>query len=82
MRELNEVLTVAFTLLLARLSPLSLKTYPNSIGITHYLVNRLRGFDEDDVEFYWPQLWCVECIRSRVFQPSSRVCRLAPSATS
>ncbi|ORY77279.1 kinase-like domain-containing protein [Leucosporidium creatinivorum] len=33
-----------------------LKTYPNSIGITHYLVNRLRSFDEEDVEFYWPQL--------------------------
>ncbi|KAK4051786.1 Phosphatidylinositol 4-kinase pik1alpha (PI4-kinase)(PtdIns-4-kinase) [Microbotryomycetes sp. JL221] len=35
---------------------LSLKTYPNSIGITHYLVNRLRKFNHSDVEFYWPQL--------------------------
>ncbi|SGY25305.1 BQ5605_C018g08600 [Microbotryum silenes-dioicae] len=33
-----------------------LKNYPHSIGITHYLVNRLRGFAADDVEFYWPQL--------------------------
>ncbi|KAK4047607.1 Phosphatidylinositol 4-kinase pik1alpha (PI4-kinase)(PtdIns-4-kinase) [Microbotryomycetes sp. JL201] len=33
-----------------------LKTYPNSIGITHYLVNRLRKFADTDVEFYWPQL--------------------------
>ncbi|GAA6009339.1 1-phosphatidylinositol 4-kinase [Rhodotorula paludigena] len=33
-----------------------LKTYPNSIGITHYLVNRLRSFEYEDVEFYWPQL--------------------------
>ncbi|KAM0789960.1 hypothetical protein ACM66B_005295 [Microbotryomycetes sp. NB124-2] len=33
-----------------------LKTYPNSIGITHYLVNRLRQFADKDVEFYWPQL--------------------------
>ncbi|BGP17970.1 hypothetical protein JCM10213_003977 [Rhodosporidiobolus nylandii] len=33
-----------------------LKTYPNSIGITHYLVNRLRTFEYEDVEFYWPQL--------------------------
>ncbi|BGP41720.1 Phosphatidylinositol 4-kinase pik1alpha (PI4-kinase)(PtdIns-4-kinase) [Rhodotorula kratochvilovae] len=33
-----------------------LKTYPSSIGITHYLVNRLRSFDYEDVEFYWPQL--------------------------
>ncbi|GAA5856018.1 hypothetical protein JCM8547_002943 [Rhodosporidiobolus lusitaniae] len=32
-----------------------LKTYPNSIGITHYLVNRLRTFEYEDVEFYWPQ---------------------------
>ncbi|GAA5993359.1 hypothetical protein JCM5350_005235 [Sporobolomyces pararoseus] len=33
-----------------------LKTYPNSIGITHYLINRLRSFEYEDVEFYWPQL--------------------------
>ncbi|GAA6064673.1 hypothetical protein JCM10212_001789 [Sporobolomyces blumeae] len=33
-----------------------LKTYPTSIGITHYLINRLRAFEYDDVEFYWPQL--------------------------
>ncbi|GAA6048349.1 hypothetical protein JCM3770_000962 [Rhodotorula araucariae] len=33
-----------------------LKTYPGSVGITHYLVNRLRTFDYEDVEFYWPQL--------------------------
>ncbi|GAA5838768.1 hypothetical protein JCM9279_003856 [Rhodotorula babjevae] len=33
-----------------------LKTYPGSIGITHYLTNRLRSFDYEDVEFYWPQL--------------------------
>ena len=37
----------------------SLKTYPGSIGITHYLTNRLRSFDYEDVEFYWPQLWSV-----------------------
>lgn len=36
-----------------------LKTYPNSIGITHYLVRRLRKFEREDVEFYWPQLWSV-----------------------
>ncbi|KAM0752432.1 kinase-like protein [Meredithblackwellia eburnea MCA 4105] len=33
-----------------------LKTYPNSIGITHYLIRRLRAFDAAEVEFYWPQL--------------------------
>ncbi|GAA5883913.1 hypothetical protein JCM16303_004695 [Sporobolomyces ruberrimus] len=33
-----------------------LKTYPNSIGITHYLIDRLRAFEYEDVEFYWPQL--------------------------
>ncbi|GAA6021769.1 hypothetical protein JCM11491_007240 [Sporobolomyces phaffii] len=33
-----------------------LKTYPSSIGITHYLINRLRSFEYEDVEFYWPQL--------------------------
>lgn len=42
----------------------SLKTYPNSIGITHYLVNRLRSFEYEDVEFYWPQLWCVAFLSS------------------
>ncbi|GAA5867511.1 hypothetical protein JCM3774_003860 [Rhodotorula dairenensis] len=33
-----------------------LKTYSTSIGISHYLVNRLRSFEYEDVEFYWPQL--------------------------
>ncbi|SCV73642.1 BQ2448_6072 [Microbotryum intermedium] len=33
-----------------------LKNYAHSIGITHYLVNRLRAFAAEDVEFYWPQL--------------------------
>ncbi|KAK4703186.1 phosphatidylinositol 4-kinase B, partial [Phenoliferia sp. Uapishka_3] len=33
-----------------------LKTYPNSVGITHYLIRRLRSFDASEVEFYWPQL--------------------------
>lgn len=33
-----------------------LKTYPDSIGITHYLVKLLRSFDAAEVEFYWPQL--------------------------
>lgn len=37
----------------------SLKTYSTSIGISHYLVNRLRSFEYEDVEFYWPQLWSV-----------------------
>ena len=34
----------------------SLKTYPNSIGITHHLIARLRELSPDEVEFYWPQL--------------------------
>ena len=35
----------------------SLKTHSNSIGVTYYLVNRLAHFPEEEVEFYWPQLW-------------------------
>ncbi|KAH9812061.1 hypothetical protein DFH28DRAFT_1130305 [Melampsora americana] len=33
-----------------------LKNYPESIGITYYLINRLNNFPEKDIEFYWPQL--------------------------
>lgn len=33
-----------------------MKTYPSSIGITHYLVDRLRHFPADQVELYWAQL--------------------------
>ncbi|GAA5893017.1 hypothetical protein JCM5296_003405 [Sporobolomyces johnsonii] len=43
-----------------------LKTYPNSIGITHYLINRLRSFDYEDVEFYWPQLCYLVITRPTV----------------
>lgn len=35
-----------------------LKTYSDNIGITYYLVYRLRtSFPPEQVEFYWPQLW-------------------------
>lgn len=37
----------------------SLKNYPDSIGITYYLIARLSQYPESDVEFYWPQLWRV-----------------------
>ncbi|EGG11197.1 uncharacterized protein MELLADRAFT_92333 [Melampsora larici-populina 98AG31] len=33
-----------------------LKNYPESIGITYYLIDRLNKFPEKDIEFYWPQL--------------------------
>lgn len=33
-----------------------LKNYPDSIGITYYLIDRLNNFPEKDIEFYWPQL--------------------------
>ncbi|CAO1619945.1 unnamed protein product [Parajaminaea phylloscopi] len=34
-----------------------LKTYSDNIGITYYLVYRLRtSFEPEEVEFYWPQL--------------------------
>lgn len=36
-----------------------LKLYPENIGITHYLTSRLRGMPTREVEFYWPELWCV-----------------------
>ena len=36
-----------------------IRTYADSIGITYYLVHRLSEFDQEDVDFYWPQLWCV-----------------------
>lgn len=36
-----------------------LKTYPESIGISHYLCWRMRSMPADEVEFYWPQIWYV-----------------------
>ncbi|POY74487.1 putative 1-phosphatidylinositol 4-kinase [Rhodotorula taiwanensis] len=42
-----------------------MRTYSTSIGISHYLVNRLRLFEYEDVEFYWPQLWSVSHASSR-----------------
>lgn len=34
-----------------------LKTYPDSIGISHYLCWRMKYMPADEVEFYWPQIW-------------------------
>lgn len=34
----------------------SLERFPNSIGITSYLVQRLDSFAASQIEFYWPQL--------------------------
>ena len=36
-----------------------LKTYSDSIGISHYLCWRMRGMSTEEVESYWPQIWCV-----------------------
>jgi phosphatidylinositol 4-kinase len=36
-----------------------LKTYPDSIGISHYLCWRMRHMKAEEVEFYWPQIWCA-----------------------
>ncbi len=36
-----------------------LKTYPDSIGISHYLCWRMKHMKAEDVEFYWPQIWRV-----------------------
>ncbi len=36
-----------------------LKTYSDSIGISHYLCWRMRGMSAEEVESYWPQIWCV-----------------------
>ncbi|WOO79640.1 Phosphatidylinositol 4-kinase pik1 [Vanrija pseudolonga] len=33
-----------------------LKTYPESIGISHYLCWRMKSMPADEVEFYWPQI--------------------------
>ncbi|WVQ80010.1 hypothetical protein IAT38_002111 [Cryptococcus sp. DSM 104549] len=33
-----------------------LKTYPDSIGISHYLCYRMKKMPPDEVEFYWPQI--------------------------
>lgn len=38
-----------------------LKTYPDSIGISHYLCWRMKAMPAEEVEFYWPQIWYV-CI--------------------
>ena len=40
----------------ARLTARSLARFPESVGITYYLVGRLAKFAPEDVEFYWPQL--------------------------
>jgi len=34
-----------------------LKTYPDSIGISHYLCWRMKHMPAEEVEFYWPQIW-------------------------
>ena len=36
-----------------------LKTYPESIGISHYLCWRMKHMRAEEVEFYWPQIWSV-----------------------
>lgn len=36
-----------------------LKTYPDSIGISHYLCWRMKSMPYEEVEFYWPQIWYV-----------------------
>ncbi|BEI81369.1 hypothetical protein CcaverHIS002_0205290 [Cutaneotrichosporon cavernicola] len=33
-----------------------LKTYPDNIGISHYLCWRMKSMPHDEVEFYWPQI--------------------------
>ncbi|ORX34569.1 kinase-like domain-containing protein [Kockovaella imperatae] len=33
-----------------------LKTYPESIGISHYLCWRMKSMPGDEVDFYWPQI--------------------------
>jgi hypothetical protein len=40
-----------------------LKTYPDSIGISHYLCWRMKHMPPEEVEFYWPQIWYVYFIR-------------------
>lgn len=34
-----------------------LKTYPDNIGISHYLCWRIKAMPYQEVEFYWPQIW-------------------------
>lgn len=36
-----------------------LKTYPDNIGITHYLTGRLREFDLKELEDVWGFIWFV-----------------------
>jgi hypothetical protein len=36
-----------------------LKTYPDNIGITHYLTGRLREFDLKELEDVWGFIWSV-----------------------
>ncbi len=38
-----------------------LKTYADSIGISHYLCWRMKGMRAEEVESYWPQIWYVTC---------------------
>jgi hypothetical protein len=39
-----------------------LKTYPESIGISHYLCWRMKQMKAEEVEFYWPQIWQVSTV--------------------
>lgn len=42
-----------------------LKTYPDNIGITHYLTGRLREFDLKELEDVWGFIWSVVILTYR-----------------
>lgn len=35
---------------------ISLRTYKDSVGITYYIAHKLAQEDENELQFYWPQL--------------------------
>ena len=42
----------------------SLRTYSDNVGITYYLIWKLcTSFSREEVDFYWPQYWCVGTAR-------------------
>jgi hypothetical protein len=60
-----------------------LKTYPDSIGISHYLCWRMKAMPAEEVEFYWPQIWYVCICVSAVIAYSSEdkhICDIGKAA--
>ena len=54
-----------------------LKTYPDNIGITHYLTGRLREFDLKELEDVWGFIWSVSIRVCNIDELTSHTSRIA-----